>query len=194
MHKRISSLNQKQQNTIPELQYVISIIRLQNWHWRRHHGEEDNDVNSQYNDSLMLCLLLDSGKNMMVVKIVLIDLTNRRHGVNIQRRSDNTYTESLVNYDLDEWRWEWLLSLPDTYKQGCWRKFVRRFLTNRRLSSFLSYKFLLFYSTVPDSVVTDISSHNIHGDIRLDRLERTYSGFQVYLAARRVFLWAPRSY
>lgn len=109
---------------MPELQYVISIIRLQNWHWRRHHGEEDDDANSQYNDSLMLCLGLDSGKNKMVVKIVLIDLTNGRHGVNIQRRSDNTYTESLVNnYHLDEWRWEWLLSLSDTYKQGCWRKF-----------------------------------------------------------------------
>lgn len=39
----------------------------------------------------------------MDVKIVQTDLTNRRHGVNIQRRSDNTYTESLVdNYHLDE--------------------------------------------------------------------------------------------
>lgn len=110
--------------SVRSIQYVISIFRLQIWHWRRHHGEEDNDANSQYNDTLMLCLLLDSGKNKMVVKIVLIDLTNGRHGVNIQRRSDNTYTESLVNnYHLDEWRWEWLLSLSDTYKQGCWRKF-----------------------------------------------------------------------
>lgn len=53
------------------------------------------------------CLRLDSGgKIKMVVKIVQTDLTNRRHGVNIQRRSDNTYTvfrlESLVNYHLDE--------------------------------------------------------------------------------------------
>lgn len=164
---------------MPELQYVISINRLQNWHWRRHHGEEDDDANSQYNDSLMFsCLRLDSGgKNKMVVKIVQTDLTNRRHGVNIQWSSDNTYTvfrlESLVNYHLDEWRWEWLLSLSDTYKQGCWRKVVRSFLTNRRRSSFLSYKFSLFYSTVPDSVVTEISSHNIHGDVRLNRRCRT---------------------
>lgn len=161
---------------MPELQYVISIIRLQNWHGRRHHGEEDDDANSQYNDSSMLCLLLDSGKNKMVVKIVLIDLTNGRHGVNIQRRSDNTYTESLVNnYHLDEWRWEWLLSLSDTYKQGCWRKFSQydAFSLIVNLSSFLSYKFLLFYSTVPYSLVTDISSHNIYGDIRLNRRCRT---------------------
>lgn len=41
----------------------------------------------------------------MVVEIVQTDLTSRRHGVNIQWRSDNTYTESLVNnYHRDERR------------------------------------------------------------------------------------------
>lgn len=42
----------------------------------------------------------------MVVKIVQTYLINRRHGVNIQRRADNTYTvfrlESLENYHLDK--------------------------------------------------------------------------------------------
>lgn len=164
----LSTINNK-------IQYVITtIIRLQNWHGWRHHGEEVDDAKSQFNDSSMFCLRLDSGKNKMVVEIVQTDLTSRRHGVNIKRRSDNTYTESLVNnYHLDERRWEWLLSLSDTYKQGCWRKLYDAFSLIVNLSSFLSYKFLPFYSTVPDSVVTEISSHNIHGDTRLNRRCRT---------------------
>lgn len=154
---------------MPELQYVISNVRQQNWHWRRHHGEEDDDANSQYNDSSMFCLRLDCGKNKMDVKIVQTDLTNRRHGVNIQRRSDNTYTESLVNnYHLDEWRWEWLLSLSDTYKQGCWRKFSQ-------YDAFSLIVFVLHSSHNINSYSStrEISSHNIHGDIRLNRRCRT---------------------